>query len=115
MVEAGWAPDERAGGDAGRGEGTLAAGFRLLAVDLEPLRRVAAVFPNLVTLVPANAASLGRPIDWLVAPPPPTERERERALMSLGELGWAEPARTDRLLELYKGVGGGLSSRTTAD
>ena len=50
----------------------------------------------------------------MVAAPLPTERRRERARVSLGELGWTEPSRTERLLQVYYGVGGSLPSRTMA-
>lgn len=84
----------------------LAAGLPVLAVDLPPLRRLAASFPQLVTLVPAEPLALGRALDRLVAAPAPTAQERARALASLGELHWIEPERTDRLVEIYRAASG---------
>lgn len=82
----------------------LAAGLPVLAVDLPPLRRLAAIFPQLVTLAQPEPMALGRALDRLTAAPPPTAQERASALVSLRELRWIEPERTDRLVEVYEGV-----------
>jgi glycosyltransferase involved in cell wall biosynthesis len=90
----------------------LAAGLPVLAVDLPPLRRIAARFPRLLTLVPADAAALAGALERLLDSGPPSTAERADALAAMAALGWTEPARSLELTQLYELTARSVSSRT---
>lgn len=82
----------------------LAAGLRVVAVDLPGLRSIASELPEAITLTGHSPEEIARGLEAALAAPPLTRTQREHLHTVLRRRGWAEPDRTERLVRLYRDV-----------
>lgn len=82
----------------------LAAGLRVVAVDLPGLRTIAAEASEAITLTSHDPASIAAALRVALAAPPLTRGERRRLHDILRAHLWVEPDRTERLVGIYLSV-----------
>lgn len=82
----------------------LAAGMRVVAVDLPGLRRLARTVPEALTLTAHDPTAISNAVATGLAADPLTNVERLKVHGVLRDNGWTEPERTIRLQALYTGL-----------
>lgn len=82
----------------------LAAGLRVVAVDLPGLRSIADEVPEAITLTGHSAEEVAVGLRTALAAPLLTRQQRERIHDVLRRRGWAEPDRTNVLVGIYTEV-----------
>jgi len=80
----------------------LAAGLRIVAVDLPGLRALAARLPEAITLTAHDPADIAQGITEALRADPLGPDERMKIHQVLRECGWVEPDRTLALAEIYR-------------
>ncbi|GMA40693.1 glycosyltransferase [Mobilicoccus caccae] len=91
----------------------LAAGLRVVAVDLPGLRSIADDVPEAITLTKHDPSAIAAGVASALQADPLTETERTRLHDVLRARGWVEPDRTYTLMDIYRRVVGDAEASPT--